>query len=287
MIQEIKPHKMDIAFQECAMEEHSRVLFFHEGKILVINRGNDVDFLQCREVADCVGDAHYLFSLDGDSLFRVELKDKEEFEKLNEELTRRKLAFAWQGRSFFRTAQPKERAFAAITAMHLDGWYRKNRLCGVCGTELERDHRERAMVCPVCGNVVYPRINPAVIVAVTDGTKLLLTKYRDREYKRYALVAGFVEIGETLEETVQREVMEETGLKVKNIRYYKSQPWGFTDNILVGFYCEVDGASDIVMDREELSVAEWVECADIEVRPEDLSLTNEMICKFCIDKSIS
>ena len=128
--------------------------------------------------------------------------------------------------------------------------------------------------------MVYPRINPAVIVGVTDGDRLLLTKYRGRAYKKYALVAGFTEIGESFEQTVAREVMEETGLKVKNIRYYKSQPWGFADNILAGYFCEVDGNPTIQMDQEELSVAEWIERDAIPVEPEDLSLTNEMIIYF-------
>ena len=128
--------------------------------------------------------------------------------------------------------------------------------------------------------MVYPRINPAVIVGVTDGDRLLLTKYRGRAYKKYALVAGFTEIGESFEQTVAREVMEETGLKVKNIRYYKSQPWGFADNILAGYFCEVDGDPTIRMDQEELSVAEWFQRDAIPVEPEDLSLTNEMIIHF-------
>ena len=128
--------------------------------------------------------------------------------------------------------------------------------------------------------MVYPRINPAVIVGVTDGDRLLLTKYRGRAYKKYALVAGFTEIGESFEQTVAREVMEETGLKVKDIRYYKSQPWGFADNILAGYFCEVDGDPTIQMDQEELSVAEWFQRDEIPVEPEDLSLTNEMIIHF-------
>ena len=77
--------------------------------------------------------------------------------------------------------------------------------------------------------------------------------------------------------------MEETGLRVKNIRYYKSQPWGFTDNILAGYYCEADGDTAIRMDSDELSTAEWVRREDIDVAEEDLSLTNEMICRFKVD----
>ena len=93
-------------------------------------------------------------------------------------------------------------------------------------------------------------------------------------------MAGFTEIGETLEGTVEREVMEEAGLKVKNIRYYKSQPWGMAQDILVGFFCDVDGDDEIHMDRDELKYAEWVKREDIVLQPNNLSLTNEMMKVF-------
>lgn len=91
------------------------------------------------------------------------------------------------------------------------------------------------MRCEHCGQMEFPKICPAVIIGVTDGNRLLMSKYAGRDYKKYALIAGFAEIGETIEETVQREVMEEVGLKVKNLRYYKSQPWSFSDTLLFGF----------------------------------------------------
>ena len=96
----------------------------------------------------------------------------------------------------------------------------------------------------------------------------------------YALIAGFTEIGETLEETVQREVMEEVGLKVKNIRYYKSQPWSFSSTLLCGFFCEVDGDTDITLDTEELAVGEWFDRDNIPVEDDGVSLTREMIGVF-------
>ena len=118
-----------------------------------------------------------------------------------------------------------------------------------------------------------------MIVGVIRGESLLLTKYR-RGYAHNALVAGFTEIGETLEETVAREVMEETGVKVKNIRYYKSQPWGMAQDILVGFFCEADGDDKIQMDESELRYAQWVKREEIELQPNNLSLTNEMMRVF-------
>lgn len=135
------------------------------------------------------------------------------------------------------------------------------------------------MVCPGCGYTAYPRIMPAVIVGVTNGDKILITRYRVG-YGHNALIAGFTEIGETLEETVAREVMEEAGVRVKNIRYYKSQPWGFANDILMGFYCDVDGDTEIHMDDQELKQAGWVEREQIQLQPDNFSLTNEMMEKF-------
>ena len=134
--------------------------------------------------------------------------------------------------------------------------------------------------CPLCGNTIYPRISPAVIVAVTDGDRILLTKYAGRGYTHYALIAGYTEIGETMEQTVHREVMEEVGLKVKNIRYYKSQPWGIDGNVLMGFYCNLDGADTIHLDERELSVAQWHRRDALAIADDGISLTREMIRVF-------
>lgn len=169
--------------------------------------------------------------------------------------------------------------FAVFSAYHIWKWYNDNQFCGHCGNKLEKDTVERALFCPECQTKIYPRINPAVIIGIINGDKLLITKYR-KGYSHSALVAGFTEFGETLEQTVEREVMEEVGLKVKNIRYYKSQPWALAQDILAGFFCEVDGDDKIKMDEGELKYAEWVSRKDIELQPSDYSLTNEMMRMF-------
>ena len=130
----------------------------------------------------------------------------------------------------------------------------------------------------------FPKICPATIIAVRDGNRLLLSKYAGRTYKKYALLAGYTEIGETIEETVKREVMEEVGLKVKNIQYYKSQPWSFSDTLLMGFYCDLDGEDKITLDQDELALAEWFEREDLPEVTSDESLTNEMIQMFKLGK---
>jgi NAD+ diphosphatase len=145
---------------------------------------------------------------------------------------------------------------------------------------MEKSKIERAMVCPTCGNIEYPKICPAVIVAVVNGDKILVSRYAGRAYKRYALLAGFMEIGEAFESTIRREVMEEVGLKVKNITYYKSQPWAFTDTVLAGFYCQLDGDDKIRLDENELQEAEFITREELPVNENDISLTAEMMEAF-------
>lgn len=170
--------------------------------------------------------------------------------------------------------------FGTFTAWHLYVWYRNNRFCGCCGSRTRHDAAERMLRCPDCGNMIFPKISPAVIVGVTDGDRLLMSKYAGRDYTHYALIAGYTEIGETLEETVRREVMEEVGLKVKNIRYYKSQPWGIDGNILMGFYCDLDGDDTIHLDDKELSLAEWHCRGAIPSKDDHVTITREMIRVF-------
>jgi NAD+ diphosphatase len=144
---------------------------------------------------------------------------------------------------------------------------------------MQHSGTERALLCPSCRNLVYPAIAPSVIVAVMHGDRLLLTRYQasHSSYRNYALVAGYVETGETVENTVRREVMEEVGLKVKNIRYYKSQPWPFSGALLMGFFCEADGDDAIVLDESELEEAVWMERGQLPDRSDDVSLTSEMM----------
>lgn len=179
-----------------------------------------------------------------------------------------------------RALEPGEAMFAAAVGESLYRWYRHQRFCGACGARMEKSGTERAMVCSACGNTVYPKICPAVICAVYDGDRLLLTRYRGRAFQKYALIAGFHEIGETIEDTVRREVMEETGVRVKNLRFYKSQPWVYSDSLLMGFFAELDGPDKITMQEDELSEAAWFRRSDIPAEHSHISLTGEMIERF-------
>ena len=211
----------------------------------------------------------YLFSVDDERYYLVRDINREPLSD-----------FTMENTEIFRAADPQYHAFAGITGYQLYNWYKNHKYCGRCGKMMVRDQKERMLRCDSCSNMEFPKICPAVIIGVTDGNRILMSKYAGRAYKKYALLAGFTEVGETVEETVAREVMEEVGLKVRNIRYYKSQPWAFSDTLLMGFYCDLDGSDKITLDRDELSLAEWFEREEIPVEPSRDSLTNEMIMKF-------
>lgn len=286
MIQDIGNHKWRIEYKTEKPAEDSQIMFFEQDTLLVIHQGeNTITYPKYKEISEHKETSKYsekltyLFELDGIRYYRKSL-NQTDGEAIKSYLEANGDRVTFEKRHFFRQVRPNEIALVSITGMHLNGWYQKSKYCGECGNKLTHDSKERMMRCPDCSNMVFPRINPAVIVAVTNGNKILVTRYKDREYKNLALIAGFNEIGESFEQTVEREVMEEAGLKVKNIRYYKSQPWGFTDNILVGYFCEVEGDIDISMDEEELSMAKWLDKSEIPANVESLSLTWEMIKVF-------
>lgn len=267
MIQDIAPSIFHNEYTVKEPSENDYVYVFKENEILVKDDG---DSITCPKVSDIGADKlQFLFSINNKYNY-LYLGD--------EELTPE--GFHYEKIRSLRRTDNKLLAFAGMTAYHLNTWYINNSFCGRCGSKTIIYNKERALKCPDCGNIIYPRISPAVIIAVTDGDKIVVTRYAGREYKGLALIAGFCEIGETAEETVAREVMEEVGLKVKNIRYYKSQPWGFESDLLLGFSCELDGEPTIKMDESELKTAEWVHRDDLEEDTEHVSLTAEMMMAF-------
>ena len=271
MIQDIGRHRLLNLFRPEASPSSGSPVFLFRGRELAI-RGDGEEFqLPARGAFGDGGPFYYLFTLDGVDCFLAaggqELPEGFTFTDVRQ---LRKLGFG-----------PRQRIFAAFTALQLASWYRDNVFCGTCGSRTRPGTEERSLICTKCGRTIYPRIIPAVIVGVTDGDRLLLTKYaRSRGVSYYALVAGFTEIGETFEETVRREVMEEVGLRVKNIRYFASQPWGIADDILAGFYCDVDGDPTIRLDTSELREGVWVPREEITGQPDDFSLTHHMMMVF-------
>ena len=281
MIQDIYPHKMHNEFRPDAVAGPDDRVLVWNGKAFLATADFEQETLEYPRYRELkkVGPEElvYLFSIDEDRYFLHRCKP----EARSKDILHAPGAEAFYTLPELRKSrlEPRLNVFAAYTAYHLADWYDANRYCGWCGSPSAYDKAERGMRCPVCGKIEYPRINPAVIVAVTNGDKIVTIRYR-AGYGGMALIAGFTEIGETLEETVAREVMEEVGLKVKNIRYYKSQPWGIAADILAGFFCEVDGDDTIRIDENELKQAAWTTREEIEPQKLDYSLTGEMMQLF-------
>lgn len=293
MIQDIFPKKYDNNYYpDKAPDENSVCMVFKDCYVLTGHEASegkryipaesasslekdapagDVFFPRFGQIGELVLGYRYLFAIDGEEYFLVT------HYRCDEEPDWTSYGFSYEHYKALRHAEPKDRVFALMTAYHLHCWYRDNAHCGRCGGETFHDTRLRALRCPDCGNLIFPRISPAVIVGVHDGSHLLMTKYNGRDYKGYALIAGFVEIGESAEDTVRREVLEETGIHVKNVSYFASQPWGMDGSFLLGYYAELDGGDRIELDREELSMAGWYTAEEITVSDDDISLTSRMI----------
>lgn len=272
MIQDIEPFSFDNSFSDILPDKDDFVIVINGIEILSSEDENGISFPKFADFPENT-ETIYLFSVGDEKYFYAPatdvslLKDRG-FEFVKHMVLMRK--------------EKKHRAFAAVTAHHIASWYEANRFCGKCGKPMVRDTKERMVKCEDCKTMVFPRLNPVIIVGIVNGDELLLTKYAGAGSRApfYALVAGFAEAGETIEQTVAREVMEEVGLKVKNIRYVSSQPWALSQSLILGFFCDVDGSSEIVMDKNELSVAVWMKRDDIERRYDGISITSYLINEF-------
>jgi NAD+ diphosphatase len=178
-------------------------------------------------------------------------------------------------RAFFDLAPPGDYALAART-FELLHWRRTHRFCGRCGRPLARHATERAMACEPCGDLVYPRINPVVIVRVTRGRDILLARRAGGATPFYSVLAGFVEAGETLEQTAEREILEEVGVRVTNLRYFGSQPWPHPNNLMIAFTADYAGG-DIRPDTREIAEAGWYDPGHLPPIPPPVSISRWMI----------
>jgi NAD+ diphosphatase len=171
---------------------------------------------------------------------------------------------------------PDEDLAIAGLAVQLIGYDRTTRFCGRCGTATEPARTERAKVCPSCHRVIYPRLSPAVIVLVRKNDSVLMVRGNGAAPGRYGLIAGFVEPGETIEDAVRREVREEAGIAIKNIRYRASEPWPFPDSLMLGFVADYDGG-EIAPDGIEVESAVWLDRDHLPNLPPKLSITRALI----------
>ncbi|MEO0457398.1 MAG: NAD(+) diphosphatase [Cyanobacteria bacterium P01_A01_bin.114] len=155
-------------------------------------------------------------------------------------------------------------------------WDRTHQYCGHCATEMMNTGNDRAKRCPNCGLRQYPRLSPAIIVLISRGNELLLARAPRFREGLYSVLAGFVEPGESLEETVAREVYEEVGIAIKDIRYFGSQPWPFPNSLMIGFTASYAGG-EIVIDGKEIEAANWFTKENLPPVPGPLSIARQLI----------
>lgn len=287
MLHEMEPRKLNVIYKDKEPSPQDIFLCLCDAEILIRDT-EEISFPTIEEILSAGGDFSftkedflYLFSIDETAYYTVLHRTYKEPPK----------DFSFVPVRSLRYKKPTYEAYAALLGNQLHAWYSRNTYCGKCGAKTVSDPKERCIRCEKCGNFVYPQICPSVLVGVLNHGKMLITRYNPAHKmtdngkvyappKTESIVAGYVESGETVEEAVRREVWEEAGLRVKNIRYYKSAPWPLSGTLLFGYFCEVDGDDTIQRETEELSEARWKAPEEIEDHSKDVGLTGEMIELF-------
>ena len=230
-----------------AIQDEDLCLIYSEKEVLV-EKNDKITFATykaCKHLVKEPSELWYLGKWNGVCCFGYALSQQEEVEGLE-----------WISYKDSKWEDDLELYFIAVKVQHLIGWDKSTRFCGYCGHKNERAVDERAKKCPKCQRVVFPRISPAVIVGIKKDDKLLMAHNANFREGLYSIIAGFVEQGETLEMAVQREVLEEVGIKIKNIRYHHSRPWNSADSLMLGFTAEYE-SGEIAVDGKEILDAGW------------------------------
>ena len=194
-----------------------------------------------------------------------------------------------------KTAPPKGWNFQSLRSLHtvlsedlfaiaaratqLIAWDRTHQYCGHCATPMQQTPTERAKQCPNCNLRQYPRLSPAVIMLIYKGEEILLARAPRFQNGMYSVLAGFVEPGESLEETVAREVKEEVSIEIQNIRYFGSQPWPFPDSLMIGFTAEY-ASGKIIPEPTGIEAADWFHKSSLPPVPGKLSIARKLIDWF-------
>ena len=218
---------------------------------------------------------HYLGILEGGPVYSAEIDSSADIPQGFSLVNLREL-FGRIGDDYFQLA---------LHAIQIETWDRMHQYCGKCGEITGYSETDRSKVCPACSSIYYPRISPAVIVAIRRDDKLLLLKNKLHKHDFYSVLAGFVEPGESLEECVIREVREEAGIEVKNIRYFGSQPWPFPNSLMIGFNAEYS-SGDLKLCDVEIADAGWFAPEEFPKIPGPLSIARKLIDAFVAENKV-
>ena len=246
----------------------SSIIFAVRGsELLVAENGVPLPTVSRSEELAIEGSAsHYLGRLDGLDCYAIDIDDVTEPPE--------GMSFS-PLRPLFTRLDEHEFALAG-RAVQIVEWHRTHRFCGRCGNPTEHADGERAMGCPACGLLAFPRVSPAIIVRITRGDEILLAQGRRFPGVMYSVLAGFVEPGESLEQCVHREVREEVGIEVENVRYFGSQPWPFPHSLMVGFTADYAGG-ELSPDPEEIADAGWYRADALPPIPPSMSIARKLI----------
>jgi NAD+ diphosphatase len=252
---------------------------FHEQRLLVKEGQGDFSVPHLSDLKNLIEvppQPQFLGFLDDQPCYVGQLKDSDQLPE----------PFTWVRLMTLLERASEDMIRAAGMANQLLHWDQNHRFCGRCGNPTEDKTDERAKSCPQCGLINYPRLSPAVIVAVCKGHQILLAHSKRFPSGFYSVLAGFVEPGETLEECVRREVREEAGIEVKNIRYFGSQPWPFPDSFMLGFTAEYAGGI-IRIDETEIDDAGWFSADNLPVLPLKISIARKLINWFLEERRLA
>lgn len=250
-------------------DEKAYYFIYSEDKLFVELQGEVVNIPFIDQLADTLSNQIYLGRMSSHPCFAAELNLNGTLSTMLSPIGLRQLYGLVENELFWLAAR----------AYHLINWNKNNQYCGRCGDKVLFDAMEHSKHCPKCCHSIYPKISPAVIVAITKGHKILLAKNIQSKTGFYSVLAGFVEPGETMEECVAREIKEEVSIDVKNIKYFGSQPWPFPDSLMIGFTAEY-ASGEIKIDTKELSDAAWFAADELPEIPGKLSISRKLIDWF-------
>ncbi|MEG1869450.1 MAG: NAD(+) diphosphatase, partial [Oscillospiraceae bacterium] len=269
MLQDNPEYKYDNSYKIKKPALNDYGLYFDDNQMLLSYNNNEIllpKFFQLAQASNTK--AEYLFSMGENNFFLLE---DTAMPCIN--------GFEMKSVGIFKEAEPQWLSFAAITAWQYYRFREENKFCGKCGNKLIKSTAEKAYICTTCDRTVYPKFSPAILAVVLHEDKILLVKSKHYSHA-FSPVAGFVEVGESFEQTVAREVLEETGVKVKNICYYGSQPWSFGDTIMIAYTAELDGEDTITIQADEICDAGWFTRENIPPGNGSRSLGGNMIESF-------